>query len=253
MSRTRLAALLLSATVCDRDPAAAARLRVAAVDDSFSARITPYRIEIVQGNVVTSEQAARVKPGMTRLQVRDILGTPLLADPFHADRWDYIFTIRRHGLPNQRRSVVVWFEGDALKTIEAPDLPSERDFVQGDQPCRARRPSRACWSSPRSSARPCPCRPSRPRPRRPSPGAPRAATRRWKRLSMTGASHRVAGASGRMGRMLVEAVLASADCRLAARSTCPAARRWARTPAPSGRHRRGHHRRPAPGWPAPRC
>ena len=94
-------------------------------------RLTPYRIEIVQGNVVTSEQVARVRPGLSRAQVRDILGTPLLADPFHANRWDYIFTIRRDGLPNQRRSVIVWFEGDALKTIEAPDLPSEREFVQG--------------------------------------------------------------------------------------------------------------------------
>jgi outer membrane protein assembly factor BamE len=99
--------------------------------DGFFASITPYRIEIVQGNVVTSEQVARVKPGLSRNQVRDILGTPLLADPFHGDRWDYLFTLRRDGLPLQRRSVVVWFEGDALKTIEAPDLPSERDFVQG--------------------------------------------------------------------------------------------------------------------------
>ncbi len=99
-------------------------------DDGFFARITPYRIEIVQGNVVTSEQAARIKPGLTKTQVRDILGTPLITDPFHGDRWDYLFTIRRDGLPNQRRSVVVWFDGDALKAIEAPDLPSERDFVQ---------------------------------------------------------------------------------------------------------------------------
>jgi outer membrane protein assembly factor BamE len=100
-------------------------------DDGFFARVTPYRIEIVQGNVVTSEQAARVRPGLTRAQVRDILGTPLITDPFHADRWDYLFTIRRDGLPSQRRSVVVWFDGDRLKTIEAPDLPSEREFVQG--------------------------------------------------------------------------------------------------------------------------
>lgn len=99
-------------------------------DDGFFARITPYRIEIVQGNVVTSEQVARIKPGLTRNQVRDILGTPLLTDPFHADRWDYLFTLRRDGLEPQRRSVVVWFDGDRLKTIEAGDLPSERDFVK---------------------------------------------------------------------------------------------------------------------------
>ena len=98
-------------------------------DDGFFARITPYRIQIVQGNVVTSEQVARIKPGQTRAHVRDILGTPLLTDPFHSDRWDYIFTLRRDGLPNQRRSVVVWFDGDRLKRIEAPDLPTERDFV----------------------------------------------------------------------------------------------------------------------------
>ncbi|MFT3818541.1 MAG: outer membrane protein assembly factor BamE [Rubrivivax sp.] len=100
-------------------------------DDGFFARITPYRIEIVQGNVITSEQAARIKPGLTRAQVRDILGTPLLTDPFHGDRWDYIFTLRRDGVPSQRRSVVVLFDGDALKTIEAPELPSEREFVAG--------------------------------------------------------------------------------------------------------------------------
>jgi len=99
-------------------------------EDGFFSRITPYRIEIVQGNVVTSEQAARVRPGMTRAQVRDVLGTPLITDPFHADRWDYLFTIRRQGVEAQRRSVVVWFEGDALKSIEAPDLPSEREFVK---------------------------------------------------------------------------------------------------------------------------
>ncbi len=98
-------------------------------EDGLFAKLTPYRIEVVQGNVVTSEQAARVKPGLTRAQVRDLLGTPLVSDAFHADRWDYIFTIRRDGLPNQRRSVVLWFEGDALKTIEAPNLPTERDFV----------------------------------------------------------------------------------------------------------------------------
>jgi outer membrane protein assembly factor BamE len=91
--------------------------------------ITPYRLEVVQGNVVTKEQAALVKPGMTRSEVRDILGSPMLTDIFHADRWDYPFTIRRQGTPPQQRLVVARFDGDALKTIEAPDLPTEREFV----------------------------------------------------------------------------------------------------------------------------
>jgi outer membrane protein assembly factor BamE len=97
--------------------------------DHFLGFITPYRIEVVQGNVLTKEQVALVKPGQTRAQVRDILGSPLLTDLFHADRWDYAFTIRRQGAEPQQRKVVVLFDGEKLKSIEAPDLPSERDFV----------------------------------------------------------------------------------------------------------------------------
>ncbi|MFY9510634.1 MAG: outer membrane protein assembly factor BamE, partial [Rubrivivax sp.] len=97
--------------------------------DDFLGVITPYRIDIVQGNVVTKEQLALLKPGMSRNQVRDLLGTPLVTDPFHADRWDYIFTIRRPGTELQRRSVVVRFEGEGMKTVEAPELPSEHEFV----------------------------------------------------------------------------------------------------------------------------
>ncbi|MDP2007266.1 MAG: outer membrane protein assembly factor BamE [Rubrivivax sp.] len=97
--------------------------------DSLFGFITPYRIDIVQGNAITQEQAALIKPGLSRLQVRDVLGTPLIADPFHADRWDYIFTLRRPGAEPQRRSVVVHFAADVVKSIEAPPLPSEREFV----------------------------------------------------------------------------------------------------------------------------
>ena len=97
--------------------------------ESFLGVVTPYRMDIVQGNVVTQELAARVQPGMTRAQVRDILGSPMLTDPFHADRWDYIFTIRRQGTPPQRRDVVAFFKDDKLERLEAKDLPTERDFV----------------------------------------------------------------------------------------------------------------------------
>ncbi len=97
--------------------------------DSLFGLITPYRIDIVQGNAITKEQAALIKPGLARVQVREILGTPLVADPFHAARWDYIFTLRRPGTEPQRRAVVVFFDGDVVKSIEAPELPSEREFV----------------------------------------------------------------------------------------------------------------------------
>ena len=89
----------------------------------------PYRVEIVQGNVVTKERAERITPGMSRAQVRDILGTPLLTDIFHADRWDYTFLLNRPGTPTQLRVVVAYFEDDKLTRLDAPDLPTEAEFL----------------------------------------------------------------------------------------------------------------------------
>ncbi len=91
--------------------------------------VTPYKIDIVQGNFVSREQVAALKVGMKRYQVRDILGTPLLTSVFHADRWDYVFTFKRQGSEPQSRKVTVFFEGDVLMRIEADALPSEAEFV----------------------------------------------------------------------------------------------------------------------------
>jgi len=91
--------------------------------------VTPYKIDIVQGNFVSREQAAALKEGMGRVQVRDILGTPLLASIFHADRWDYVFTFKRQGVEPQARRVTVFFQGDFLSKVEADALPSEAEFV----------------------------------------------------------------------------------------------------------------------------
>ena len=103
--------------------------------DSFLGLITPYRIDIVQGNVVTREQVAAVRPGMSRQQVRDILGSPMLTDPFHGNRWDYVFFIRRPGTDPTRRSVVAHFEGDELKKLDVPEqLPTENEFVSAIAP-----------------------------------------------------------------------------------------------------------------------
>lgn len=91
--------------------------------------VTPYKIDIQQGNVVTSEQAQALKPGMPRTQVRDILGSPLLTSVFHADRWDYVFTFQRQGLPLQQRKLALFFKGDVLDRVESDALPSEAEFV----------------------------------------------------------------------------------------------------------------------------
>ncbi len=99
------------------------------MSDGISSVVTPYKLEIVQGNVITAEQLAKIKVGSSRNDVRDTLGSPLLADPFHAQRWDYVFTLKRQGTAPQQRSVVILFEGESVKSVEAPELPSEREFV----------------------------------------------------------------------------------------------------------------------------
>lgn len=91
--------------------------------------VTPYKMDIVQGNFVSKEQAAALQPGMDRAQVRDILGTPLLTSIFHANRWDYVFTFKRQGLEPQARKVTVFFKDDLLDRVEADELPTEAEFV----------------------------------------------------------------------------------------------------------------------------
>lgn len=100
------------------------------VSDRVLGVITPYRVDVVQGNVVTREMVERVRTGMSRSQVRELLGSPLIADAFHENRWDYVFTIRRAGTAYQQRRVTAIFRGDALETLESDELPSERDFVE---------------------------------------------------------------------------------------------------------------------------
>ena len=94
-----------------------------------SSWITPYRAEVVQGNFVSREQVQALRMGMPRQSVRDILGTPLVTSLFHADRWDYAFTIRRQGAEPQQRRLSVFFRGDALDRLEGDPLPSEAEFA----------------------------------------------------------------------------------------------------------------------------
>ena len=88
-----------------------------------------YIPEVVQGNFVSREQKEFLKPGMSRLQVKEVLGTPLVASVFHEQRWDYVFTIRRQGVPAQSFSLSVLFKGDVLERVSGDELPSETEFV----------------------------------------------------------------------------------------------------------------------------
>ncbi|WP_019450864.1 outer membrane protein assembly factor BamE [Cupriavidus sp. BIS7] len=92
--------------------------------------ITPYRINIVQGNFVSREAVSQLREGMTRDQVRFLLGTPLLTDVFHANRWDYYFSFRRGSTPVvQSRQFTVFFEGDKLVKWIGNELPSEYELI----------------------------------------------------------------------------------------------------------------------------
>ena len=90
----------------------------------------PYIPEVVQGNFVSKEQRQAISPGMARAQVKDILGTPLVTSLFHADRWDYAFSIRRQGVPPQSFQLTVFFTNDVVSSVNSGDLPSESEFVE---------------------------------------------------------------------------------------------------------------------------
>ena len=92
-------------------------------------KLTPYKVEVVQGNFVSQEQVRVLQRGMSRQQVREILGTPLLTSVFHADRWDYVFTIKRQGVPEQERRLTVFFDGDHFDRAQGDEMPSESEFV----------------------------------------------------------------------------------------------------------------------------
>lgn len=96
---------------------------------SIASRFTPYRPEVVQGNVVTKEQVALLKPGLSKLQARQILGTPLITSAFHEDRWDYVFTIDRQGTEPQRRRLTLRFTGERLDKFEGDTMLSETEFI----------------------------------------------------------------------------------------------------------------------------
>ena len=85
-----------------------------------------YRIEVQQGNLVSQESVANLKPGMTKDQVRFVLGTALVNDIFHADRWDYVYTLRpaRSSVIREQRRLTLLFDKDGrLDRVEGDVVP----------------------------------------------------------------------------------------------------------------------------------
>lgn len=86
--------------------------------------VTPYRIDVQQGNYVTQDMVAKLKPGMTRAQVRFALGTPLVVDTFRNDRWDYIYVYKKGGQTVEQRHMSVFFKGDQLVRVDGDVAPA---------------------------------------------------------------------------------------------------------------------------------
>ena len=79
-----------------------------------STPIGPHRIDVQQGNALDQENVARLKPGLNRSQVRFLLGTPLVVDPFRNDRWDYVYVYHKAGRLAEQKRLTLFFEGDIL-------------------------------------------------------------------------------------------------------------------------------------------
>ncbi len=117
--------------------------------------ITPYRITIVQGNFVSKEAASKMQVGMTRDQVKATLGTPLLTDMFHDERWDYVFYFKRGTTAVvQQRDFIVNFNGDTVASWSGgEDLPSNLELladIDGDK--RGKKAKAAALASASSAA-----------------------------------------------------------------------------------------------------
>jgi outer membrane protein assembly factor BamE len=109
----------------------------------FLGIFAPYRVDVQQGNFISREMVTQLNEGMqrpegvTREQVRFALGTPLLTDIFHADRWDYVFRLQKRSGEVISSRVTVFFKDSRLARVESGELPTEQEylaFIAGDAP-----------------------------------------------------------------------------------------------------------------------
>lgn len=111
--------------------------------------ITPYKMEIQQGNYVTADAVAKLKPGMTHSQVRFLLGTPLLTDAFHNNRWDYPYEDSKQGKMVDKKLLTVFFEGDSMVRVEGQAQPAEHAVLPVDASAPAQQAQPAAQGAPK--------------------------------------------------------------------------------------------------------
>ena len=94
--------------------------------------LTPYKMDIRQGNFVTPEMRAQLKLGMTKPQVRYVLGTPMINDVFHANRWDYAYRLERDGKVIEQQNLTLYFEGENLARVLDGSQPAQTAPAKAD-------------------------------------------------------------------------------------------------------------------------
>lgn len=98
----------------------------------------PYRIDVQQGNWITASQVEQLEVGMTREQVRFVLGTPTLQDIFYSDRWEYPYYFKPGYGEEELRTFTVWFEGDQLVRWDGSEQPDRQPFERADSGAQPR-------------------------------------------------------------------------------------------------------------------
>ncbi len=99
-------------------------LLLASCDNFYIPLLTPYKMDIRQGNFVTPEMRDKVRVGMSKAQVRYVLGTPMINDVFHDNRWDYVYRLEHRGKIVTGQNLTLYFEGDNLARIVDGDKPA---------------------------------------------------------------------------------------------------------------------------------
>lgn len=118
--------------------------------------LQPYRPDVQQGNIVTKDMVEQLRPGMTRDQVRFLLGTPMLTDVFHQDRWDYTYYLRRKSADPQIRKLSIIFADGKLDRFNSDAMPAEPladSLILGSKPSK---PAPAAESPPVAAPAPAP-------------------------------------------------------------------------------------------------
>ena len=113
--------------------ALAALLGLAACSAERVSLFPSYKLQVVQGNALDPRAVVSLQPGMSRDQVQLLLGTPLLQDAFHADRWDYTFNTSRNGVIKEQSNLTLYFENNALVKAEGDAIQKSIEALQAEQ------------------------------------------------------------------------------------------------------------------------